>query len=143
MSRRNRITRPEDRRPDRIIRQQIECGDHDSARNLMNEVIPLALNQPEPLRSRSLAMLVESQVKVRDTAGAKKVTNEIRDYPGLEKYRALNSLADWYEKAGDNAASRALLRKALGCMETKATDDEVPHGQEGRLSGFVLSLPLC
>jgi beta-lactamase regulating signal transducer with metallopeptidase domain len=106
-----------------IARTEIECGDHDNARTLLNEVIPFALGQPEPLRSRSLATVVENQVKLGDIVGAKKSAGEIRDYPGLEKQLALNALADWYEKAGDIAASQALLREALHCMEAKAPPD--------------------
>ena len=106
-----------------IARTEIECGGHDNARTLLNEVIPFALKQPEPLRSRSLAMLVENQVNLGDAVGAKKTVSEIRDYPGLEKQRALNSLADWHETAGDDAASQALLREALHCLEAKAPQD--------------------
>ena len=68
-------------------------------------------------------MLVESQVNLGDAVGAKKTASAIRDYPGLEKQRALNSLADWHEKAGDGAASKALLREALHSMEAKAPED--------------------
>jgi beta-lactamase regulating signal transducer with metallopeptidase domain/tetratricopeptide (TPR) repeat protein len=106
-----------------IARTEIECGGHDNARTLLNGVIPFALKQPEPLRSRSLAMLVENQLNLGDAVGAKKTAGEIRDYPGLEKQRALNSLADWHEKAGDAAASQALLREALHCLEAKAPQD--------------------
>ena len=35
----------------------------------------------------------------------------------------MNSLADWHEKAGDTAASQALLREALHCLEAKAPQD--------------------
>ena len=106
-----------------IARTEIEYGGHDNARTLLNEMIPFAMKQPEPLRSRSLAMVVENQVNLGDAVGAKKTASEIRDYPGLEKERALNSLADWHEKAGDTAASQALLRAALHCLEAKAPQD--------------------
>jgi len=68
-------------------------------------------------------MLVENQMNLGDAVGAKKTASEIRDYPGLEKKRALSSLADWHEKAGDVAASQALVREALHCMEAKAPED--------------------
>jgi beta-lactamase regulating signal transducer with metallopeptidase domain/tetratricopeptide (TPR) repeat protein len=106
-----------------ITQKLIECGDRDSADALLEEAIPFALKQPEPLRSRSLAMLVESQLKTGDTTGATKTTSAIRGYPGLEKHRALNALADWHEKAGDDATSKVLLREALHCMEVKAPED--------------------
>ena len=64
--------------------------------------LQFALKQPEPARSRSLSMLVESQAKAGDPNGAARtMISAIREYPGLEKRRALGSLADWYEKAGD------------------------------------------
>ena len=53
-----------------IIQKQIECGDQASARALLQEAVPFALSQPEPLRSRSLAMFVASQVKAGDVTGA-------------------------------------------------------------------------
>jgi tetratricopeptide (TPR) repeat protein len=106
-----------------IGRTEIECGGRGNARSLVDEVIPLALRQPEPLRSRSLAMLVESQVSLGDVVEAKTTATKIRDYPGLEKQKALNSLAAWYKKAGDDAASKALVREALHCMKAKAPED--------------------
>ena len=53
-----------------IAQKQIECGDRDGARDLLKEAIPFALAQNEPLRSRSLAMFVECQVRAGDPAGA-------------------------------------------------------------------------
>ena len=106
-----------------ITQKLIECGDRDIARTLLDEAISFSLEQPEPLRSRSLAMLAESQVNAGDTAGATKTTSAIRDYPGLEKCRALNSLADWHKKAGDDVTSKALLREALHTMKVKAPED--------------------
>jgi len=109
-----------------IVQKQIECGDHSGARALIQEAIPFALKQPEPLRSRSLAMLVESQAKAGDAAGATKTTTAIRDYPGLEKQKALGTLADWYEKAGDHATAQAFLRQALQCAEAKVPENAPP-----------------
>ena len=106
-----------------IVQKQVECGDHDGARTLLSEIIPFALKQPEPLRSRSLAMLVDSQAKAGDVSGATETTDAIRSYPGLEKYKALSVLADFYEKAGDNAKSKALLRDALHWMKAEAPAD--------------------
>jgi len=106
-----------------IAQKQIECGDHDGARALIQEAIPIALTLPEPLRSRSLAMLVESQVKAGDAAGATRTTSAIRDYPGLEKLRALGALADCYEKVGDAAAAQTFLRQKLHIAEAKVPEN--------------------
>ena len=88
--------------------------------------------QPEPVRSRTLAMLVECQVQAGDAAGAAKTASTIRDYPGLEKRRALNALADWYEKSGDAGAAKTLLRQALQCMQAKAPENAQAHMDDVR-----------
>ena len=49
-----------------IIRKQIECNDLIAARTLLAESIALAQQQPEPIRSRSLAMLSRNQIKAGD-----------------------------------------------------------------------------
>jgi hypothetical protein len=106
-----------------IIEKQIACGEGGSARALLDEAIPFALKQPEPLRSRGLAMLVASQVKAADLSGAAQTTIAIRDTPGLEKRRALGALADWYENAGDHVSAQTFLRQALKYAEAKAPDN--------------------
>jgi tetratricopeptide (TPR) repeat protein len=118
-----------------IVQKQIECGDQEAARALLREVIPFILVQFEPLRSRSLAMLVESQAKAGDVAGASQTIGAIRDYPGLEKILALNTLARWHEKAGDVATAKTLFNQALKCAEAK-----VPENAP-RLTGKVRSSP--
>jgi len=109
-----------------IAQKQIERGDQDGARALIQEAIPFALTLPEPVRSRSLAMLVESQVTVGDAAGAAKTANAIRDYPGLEKLRALGTLADWHEKVGDHATAQTFLRQKLHLAEAKVPENAPP-----------------
>jgi hypothetical protein len=49
----------------------------------------------------------------------------------------LNSLADWHEKAGDVAASRALLREALHCMVAKAPEDAKTRMGKVRAQGTM------
>ncbi len=102
-----------------ITQKQIECGDFQGARLLVQEATAFALKQPEPARSRGLAMLVESQAKAGDPIGAAAMISAIRQYPGLEKRRALGALADWYEKAGDRAKESAFLRQELELAEAK------------------------
>ena len=68
-------------------------------------------------RSRSLSMIVESQAKAGDANVAARTMSAIRDYPGIEKRRALGSLALWYEKAGDQATANTFLRQGLKLME--------------------------
>jgi beta-lactamase regulating signal transducer with metallopeptidase domain/tetratricopeptide (TPR) repeat protein len=102
-----------------ITQKQIECGDNDGARALVSEAVLFALQQPEPARSRSLSMLVESQTKAGDPDGAAKTISAIRDYPGIEKRRALGSLANFYEKAGDHTTANAFLRRELQLAEAR------------------------
>ncbi len=57
-------------------------------------------------------MLVEYQAKAGDKAGALKTIEAIRDYPGLEKIRALNLLTRMSDQAGDAAEARAFATRA-------------------------------
>jgi beta-lactamase regulating signal transducer with metallopeptidase domain len=103
-----------------IAQKHIECGDRGGAHDLLKEAIPFAQIQAEPLRSRSLAMFVDCQLKSSDPEGAIETTSAIRDYPGPEKRRALHSLADWYEKAGDQPTAQGFLQQCLRITEAKA-----------------------
>ena len=67
-----------------ITQKQIECGDFQEAMVLVREATAFALKQPEPARSRGLAMLVESQAKAGDPNGIAVMISAIRQYPGLE-----------------------------------------------------------
>jgi beta-lactamase regulating signal transducer with metallopeptidase domain/tetratricopeptide (TPR) repeat protein len=101
-----------------IIRKQVECDELDAARAFLREAIALTQRQPEPLRSRGLAMLSRSQVKTGDVAGAQETIRMIREYPGLEKVNALYGVAEWYEGKGDRAGAKLVYREALGCIQT-------------------------
>jgi beta-lactamase regulating signal transducer with metallopeptidase domain/tetratricopeptide (TPR) repeat protein len=114
-----------------ISRKQIECGDNDGARALIQEAVPLALQQPEPARSRSLSMFVESQATAGDPAGAASTIGAIREYPGIEKLRALGSLASFYEKAGDDVTAKTILRQELQVAEAKAPANAPMLGGKG------------
>ena len=103
-----------------IIRKQIECNELEAARAFLREAIALCQQQPEPLRSRSLAMLSRSQIKAGDAAGAQETIRSIREYPGLEKVYALNGLAEWYEGKGDREGAKLAYREALRCIESKS-----------------------
>ena len=111
-----------------ITEKHIACGDRGGARDLLKEAIPFALIQAEPLRSRSLAMFVDCQAKAVDPDGAVETAAAIRDYPGPEKRRALHSLADWYEKAGDHKTSQSFLQQCLRIAEAKAPANPQPLG---------------
>ena len=52
--------------------------------------------------------------------GASQTIGAIRDYPGLEKIRGLNILAQCHEKAGDSATAKDLFRQALEIAEAEA-----------------------
>ena len=71
-------------------------------------------------------MLADAQVQAGDEAGALKTIDAIRDYPGLEKARALQVLAQRREKAGARDASEAMLRRAVACLESKAPAGPLP-----------------
>ncbi len=96
-----------------IARKQIDCGEQVLARTLIDEAFAFALTQPEPRRSRCLAMLSETDVKAGDVAGATGILEAIRDNPGFEKQRALQIVADWHQKHGDQTAAQTFYRRAL------------------------------
>ena len=109
-----------------ITQKHTDCGDRGGARDLLKEAIPFALIQAEPLRSRSLAMFVECQVNAGDPDGAIETMAAIRGYPGAEKRRALHTLAEWYEKAGEHATAQGFLRECLRIAEAKAPANAPP-----------------
>jgi beta-lactamase regulating signal transducer with metallopeptidase domain/tetratricopeptide (TPR) repeat protein len=114
-----------------IVRKLIDCNDLNLAGSLLRESLALAQQQPEPLRSRSLAMLALSQHKAGDAAGAILSIRSIRNYPGLEKVSALNGLADVLAKNGDRARAQSMYREALACMQSpKAADAAAYMGKE-------------
>jgi beta-lactamase regulating signal transducer with metallopeptidase domain len=118
-----------------IARRLAGCARRDGALAIVGEAFPLALTQPEPRRSRVLTMLAEIQVQSGDADGARRTIDVIREYPGLEKVRALSSLARWQEETGNSAASKELLRKAVACLEKKAPKVP-PPGKVMTLSSF-------
>jgi hypothetical protein len=71
-------------------------------------------------------MLAEAQVQAADAAGALRTIDSIRDYPGLEKARALSVVARWHEGAGDAKTSQALLRREAECLKAKAPEKPLP-----------------
>lgn len=118
-----------------VAQAYADCGLHDTARGVVAEATPLALAQPEPRRSRVLTMFAAVQAQAGDEAGALKTVDAIRDYPGLEKVRALSILADRRERAGDSAGSAALLRRATAVLEAKAPETPLP-GEVLRVKAF-------
>jgi hypothetical protein len=109
-----------------IAKKYAACGQRAAAQAVVNEAVPLALAQAEPRRSRMLTMLAEAQVKAGDPAGALRTIDAIREYPGLEKTRALAILANSYEETGDAATSEMLFQRAIACLEKKAPDTPLP-----------------
>jgi len=106
-----------------IVQELFACGLQDKARALLREAIPCASQQPEPLRSRSLAMFCKSQVKAGDSVAAHQTIDAIRAYPGLEKTQALSALARWHGKNGDKVAEHTIYLEALRCLEAKEPAD--------------------
>jgi beta-lactamase regulating signal transducer with metallopeptidase domain len=118
-----------------IAQTNVACGRRDVAKAIVDEAMPLALAQVEPRRSRVLSMFAEVQVQAADAAGALRTIDTIRDYPGLEKARALRILARWHEDAGDATTATTLKRRALAMLESKAPEKPLP-GKVLTVSGF-------
>ena len=97
------------------------------AKEVLAEAFPLAAAQPEPRRSRVLCMLVENQVKAGDLAGAAGNIEAIRDEPGIQKARALHSLARALRDKGDAEGAAAAARRAIARL-AKAKDAPLPDG---------------
>ncbi|AMV38166.1 M56 family metallopeptidase [Planctomyces sp. SH-PL62] len=114
-------------------------GRPDEAAEVLSEAVPQALAQPEPRRSRMLAMLAEIQLGAVGVAESSKIVDAIRDEPGLEKARALNAVARRLHEDGDAEAARALARRALAHLQPRASDPRLIPGD--RLSstrdGFI------
>ncbi len=102
-----------------IAQKQIECGERELAPALIGEALSFTLAQPEPRRSRCLTVLLETQLKCGDVAGATRTAEAVREDPGLEKRKSLQTLADWHEKHGDEATAQTLLRRALQFTPSK------------------------
>ena len=109
-----------------IAQTSAAYGRRDAANTIVTEVVRLARSQPEPRRSRVLNMLARVQVQADNAAGAARTIEAIRDEPGLEKAEALSDLAQWHEEAGDRATARKLLRRAVACLEAKASGKPLP-----------------
>ena len=106
-----------------IIRKLIACDELDSAKSLLNESISLARQQPEPLKSRSLVLLLEAQIQAGDATAAEETLRFIRAVPGLERVHALNGLAEWYGKRSDRNRAESFYRQGLSCIQAKMPPD--------------------
>lgn len=112
----------------------VSSGRAAEAREIFAEAFPLAATQPEPRRSRALCMLVENQVKAGDLAGAAKNIEAIRDNPGIQKARALQSLARALRDRGDaEGAAKAARRGIEYLAKTKKPfgPGSIPNGANG------------
>ena len=109
-----------------IAQKSAACGRRDVANPIITEAVRLARTQAEPRRSRVLNMLARVQMQAGDAAGAARTVEAIRDEPGLEKAEALWDLAEWHEKAGDQSTASTLLRRAVACLEAKASAKPLP-----------------
>jgi|GEM_PF-2702463 len=112
----------------------VSSGRVTEAREILAEAFPLAVTQPEPRRSRVLCMLVETQVKMGDLAGAAGNIEAIRDEPGIQKARALKSLARALRDKGDaEGAAKAARRGIEYLAKTKKPFEpgSIPKGVSG------------
>ncbi len=105
-----------------LTKARIDAGDRVTVLATIRATIDFAKAQPEPLRSRGLAMLVEAQAAAGDPAGAMLVVDAIRAYPGLEKARALGTLARRFQNDGNTATARVMARLQLECAKAKRPD---------------------
>ncbi len=120
-----------------ITRKLIGCNDLESAKSVLTESISLAQQQPEPLKSRSLALLIEAQIQAGDPTGAEETLRFIRALPGLERVNALNDLAEFYKKKGDRHRAELFHRKALSCVLSKMPQDAQAQMGEAKNPGPV------
>ena len=100
-----------------LAKAQVGAGDHLTGLATVREAIDLAKAQAEPLRSRSLAMLVEARCDAGDTAGSVAMLDAIRAYPPAEKSRALLTLSVRFAGDGDAASSRDMSRLRKECHQ--------------------------
>lgn len=107
------------------------------ANTLIGEANTLALGLKEPVRSRALTMVVGLQADAGDLAAATVTAQAIRDFPGLEKDRALARIADEWDKRGDQAVARAFRRKGLALLENGPPPDaKAQMGQVRQMTSF-------
>jgi len=109
-------------------------GREAEAKEVLAESFPLAVTQPEPRRSRVLCMLVENQVKAGDLSGAAGNIESIRDEPGIQKARALHSLARALRGKGDAEGAATASRRGIDYLARTKKPFEpgaVPPGQTG------------
>ena len=109
-----------------IAQKWTACGRPDAAKAVVAEELPLALSQPEPRRSRVLAMFADAQTQAGDPAGALSTIDAIREYPGLEKARALSMVSRRYEDSGDATAATAARCRMVACLEARAPEAPLP-----------------
>ena len=109
-----------------IAQQHADAGQHAATRRVVAEALPTALEQPEPRRSRVLGMLAEAQVEADDDKGALRTIDAIREYPGIEKARALNVLAHRRERSGDAEVADGLRRRAIACLRSDPPEGPPP-----------------
>jgi tetratricopeptide (TPR) repeat protein len=106
-----------------IIRKLIGCHELETAKSMLADSISLARQQPEPLKSRSLVLLLEAQIQAGDSTAAEETLRFIRAVPGLERVHALNGLAEWYREKGDRNRAESFYRQGLSCVQGKMPPD--------------------
>ncbi|WP_165250994.1 M56 family metallopeptidase [Paludisphaera soli] len=113
-----------------VLAQKLEAtGRGDEANAMLADALPRALEQPEPRRSRMLERLAQVQLRTSGVAEAARTVDAIRDEPGLEKARALRSLAVRLRDDGDPEAARPYARRALACLQPRPSDPGPIAGQ--------------
>ncbi len=114
-----------------VIAQAASGVEWGLASSLIGEAKTAALSVKEPVRSLALAMVVDLEADAGDLAAAIVTAQTIREYPGLEKQRALARIADEWDKRGDQAVAKELRRKGLALLENGPPPDA--KAQMGRV----------
>ncbi len=99
---------------------------------VVDEAKTAALACKEPARSLALVMIVNLELPARGVEAAIQTARAIRESPGLEKARALATLAATLEKQGQPAEAQKLYREALQCVERPLPPDPGSAGSTGR-----------
>jgi beta-lactamase regulating signal transducer with metallopeptidase domain/tetratricopeptide (TPR) repeat protein len=99
-----------------VAQKLVAAGQFDRALALVAATTDLASRQPEPRRSRVLAMLAVVQSDAGDRSAAMSTTGQIRNYPPLDRVFALSAIAlrdDATGQSDDAADARSRLEAAL------------------------------
>jgi tetratricopeptide (TPR) repeat protein len=106
-----------------IARERARCGMRGEAIAVLDPLMATALAAGEPLRSRALAMIAEQYVEAGDIGRAEGAADATRAYPGFERMRAMNVIANRVEKERGADAGRPYRARAYAALSAPAPAD--------------------